>query len=507
MVTEADNRQDQQELGNVILDTIPEDTSVAARNPQRIVNLSSASAVASSDSSRNALTKSVTAGSVGGVLYGGDDEQPPDAPAQSPSSKLCNRRVISFSLVVVLLLAGVATGIYFIVIGNSSRNGSENSVTDPTNAPTTSFPLFDDIFNDLTASPTFSPQRLQTIDDMMKEVSSAESLEDLNSPQGTCRNWLIYEDSVDLSADGSNDTDKDHIQQRYILCVFYETTNGADWTGFFLTSDNHECSWEGISCDNNGKVARVDLPDTNLQGPLPSELEYLHHLQLLRLHGNSITGTVPTGLLSLSKLIWLDLSENSFTGYLGGENSSPLEILYLHDNEFKGSLPYFPKVERLRIQENEFDNFEKSYATSPVLESLIAYKNNFRGSLPSEWSTPMLTQIDMGSNQWQGGIPVSLWQSSNLEMLLLNNCELAGTLPSRTSTHLQHIWLHSNKLTGTIPITFGHGLANLSSLLLNDNPSLQGNLTQCGQWPKRERVEGDCNLASMECRCCTKCYG
>jgi Leucine-rich repeat (LRR) protein len=511
MVKEADQQREQQELGEVFLDTIPEDTSVAAKKPRRVVNLSSASAVASSNSSRNNADAKSEAGlsDTPADVFGGLElpSYTPEDAFPSSTGKVCNRRVLLFSLVIALLLMGIATGIYFIIGGAAS---SESELQSPTLSP--AYPSFDnfELKDDITSSPSFSPQSQGAMEDIMKEISSLEALENPESPQGICRAWLLFSDPIEFSLNNdADDVTEDRIKQRYILCLLYETTNGAQWTGFFLTLGLHECSWEGIACDTNGKVAVVDLQETNLQGTLPSELVHLQYLQLLRLRGNGLTGSLPDELFDLSKLVWLDVSENYLTGSLSADTSynSPLESLYLYDNDFTGWLPYFANLEQLWIQQNRFSSLDRSYATSNELKSLIGYNNDFQGTLPRFWSTPVLTKVDLGSNQWQGTIPLSLWTSPNLEALLLNNCQLAGALPSMMSKSLQYIWLQSNRLTGTIPFEFGNELINLSSLQLYDNPSLQGNLAQCNKWKEAESIEADCNLPLVECTCCSKCHG
>jgi hypothetical protein len=519
-----------EELGEDFLDPIPEDTSVYAKSPQRIRNLSSAPVVASSNS--------VSIKSDTGVLFGGDEEQPPSQNQQQRQRresttlfKACNRRLLQFSLFVVVLLIGIGIGIYFIVTAVTSNHDTSNTLATLSPVPTTSpsYPSFDDYIPingggiEPSSAPTYTSLQIQIIDEILLQISrsSSSSMEDADlyntdTPHGSCRFWITQTDEIDLELSTTSTTSEERIQQRYILCLLYMQLNGGGWNldvdATFVNAVMHECLWDGITCDNDNFVAVIDLAENNLIGSLPNELEKLQKLELLRLSGNAITGTIPNKLCDLPLLVWLDLSSNQLTGSIAASSSpsSPLGILYLQSNQLQGSVPYFHKLEKLWIHENRLSILDESYATSSSLRSFIAYDNKFKGLFPQTWNVPKLQALDLGLNEWEGSIPMSLWQNApKLELLLLNENQLEGTLPASTaSVYLQTVWLHSNQLTGTIPESFGQNWGNLTSLLLQDN-LLRGNITQkqCLQWEDFEKIEADCNLPSLTCACCTDCYG
>jgi hypothetical protein len=516
----------EEELAEDFLDPIPEDISVNAKSPQRIRNLSSAPVVPSSNSVE---IKSDT-----GALLGGDEEQSPSQNQQQRQKrenvtlfKACNRRLLQFSLLVVVLLIGIGIGIYFIVTAVKSDHDTSNTLATPSTDPTTSpsYPSYDDFFIDgiePSSAPTYSSLQIQIIDDILLQLSRSSSssssvedfdLYDTDTPHGSCRFWLTQTDEMDLELSTTSTASEERIQQRYILCLLYEQLNGGGWDldASFRDSSMHECLWDGITCDNVNHVAVIDLAEKNLIGSLPNELGNLQKLELLRLSGNAITGTIPNKLCDLPLLVWLDLSSNQLTGSIAASSpSSPLGILYLHSNQLQGSVPYFDKLEKLWIQENRLSILDGSYTTSTSLRSFFAYDNKFEGLFPQTWNVPNLQALDLGLNEWEGSIPMSLWQNApNLELLLLNENQLEGTLPASTATiYLQTVWLHSNQLSGTIPESFGQNWANLTSLLLQDN-LLRGSITQsqCSRWEDYETIEADCNLQSLSCACCTDCYG
>ncbi|PKI73287.1 hypothetical protein CRG98_006225 [Punica granatum] len=74
------------------------------------------------------------------------------------------------------------------------------------------------------------------------------------------------------------------------------------------------CTWFHITCDQNNRVTRVDLGNSNLSGHLVPELGKLERLQYLELYKNNIEGTIPSELSKLKSLISLDLYSNNITG-------------------------------------------------------------------------------------------------------------------------------------------------------------------------------------------------
>ena len=90
------------------------------------------------------------------------------------------------------------------------------------------------------------------------------------------------------------------------LVAFYEATNGDEWFDHtdWLSSTYSPCIWSGVVC-GEGKprhVVSISLPRNNVTGQLPTALQDLTYLQRLDLEGNVLTGTIPMGLGSLSRV-------------------------------------------------------------------------------------------------------------------------------------------------------------------------------------------------------------
>ncbi|KAL0558678.1 hypothetical protein IC582_003257 [Cucumis melo] len=101
------------------------------------------------------------------------------------------------------------------------------------------------------------------------------------------------------------------------------------------------CTWFHITCNQDNRVTRVDLGNSNLSGHLVPELGRLEHLQYLELYKNNIHGTIPNELGNLKSLISLDLYNNNITGRIPvslGKLKS-LVFLRLNDNRLNGPIP------------------------------------------------------------------------------------------------------------------------------------------------------------------------
>ncbi|MBA0851497.1 hypothetical protein Goshw_020854, partial [Gossypium schwendimanii] len=101
------------------------------------------------------------------------------------------------------------------------------------------------------------------------------------------------------------------------------------------------CTWFHITCNQDNRVTRVDLGNSNLSGHLVPELGKLEHLQYLELYKNNIQGTIPTELGNLKSLISLDLYNNNISGTIPPSlvKLKSLVFLRLNDNRLTGPIP------------------------------------------------------------------------------------------------------------------------------------------------------------------------
>ncbi|ESR59627.1 hypothetical protein CICLE_v10016555mg [Citrus x clementina] len=101
------------------------------------------------------------------------------------------------------------------------------------------------------------------------------------------------------------------------------------------------CTWFHITCNQDNRVTRLDLGNSNLSGRLVPELGKLEHLQYLELYKNNIQGTIPVELGNLKSLISLDLYNNNVSGKIPPSLAKlkSLVFLRLNDNRLTGQIP------------------------------------------------------------------------------------------------------------------------------------------------------------------------
>ncbi|KAL5737629.1 hypothetical protein ACOSP7_030390 [Xanthoceras sorbifolium] len=204
--------------------------------------------------------------------------------------------------------------------------------------------------------------------------------------------------------------------------------------------------------------------------------------------GNSL---MPSWVFGLSRLVFLDLSVNSFEGPIvdGLQNLTSLRHLDLSSNYFSSSIP------------NWLLRFNR-------LEYLSMYNNDLQGSISSAIGnlTSIIT-LDLSYSRLEGRIPTSFGRlcnlrsismssvnlnlnisdvldiflgcvSARLELLDLSNCQLRGNLTNQLGRfkNLKTLDLHNNSICGSIPSCLGK-LSSLRRLDLSKN-KLNGTLSE-----------------------------
>jgi len=99
--------------------------------------------------------------------------------------------------------------------------------------------------------------------------------------------------------------------------------------------------WDGVSCDNAGRVSRISLSEGVVTGRLPEQLSGLDELTTLDLVDTWLTGSLPEQWSVLTGLDLLDLSSNQLNGSLPEEWSAltGLNEIFISSNQLTGSLP------------------------------------------------------------------------------------------------------------------------------------------------------------------------
>lgn len=183
------------------------------------------------------------------------------------------------------------------------------------------------------------------------------------------------------------------------LLALYNATDGDNWTdntGWVdgaAGTDCDVCDWVGITCDANGRVRRLELPDNNLVGILPPEIAQLSEVEFLRFNNNDFEGSSVPDLTGLGSLIRLRLHRTNLAGPLPALGNMPdLTDLSLYDNAFTGEIPTdynpssLPALIRLYVDRNQLSGMLPANVTDfTELEEFNAHTNNFSGCYPTSY--------------------------------------------------------------------------------------------------------------------------
>lgn len=107
------------------------------------------------------------------------------------------------------------------------------------------------------------------------------------------------------------------LDENDILQILWSVTNGPNWskTNNWNYDGIRKCSFTGVSCDDEGNVVSLVLPNFNLHGKIPKELSGLKQLKVLNLSDSLLSGHIPSDL-RLAPLEKLDLSGNLLSGVI-----------------------------------------------------------------------------------------------------------------------------------------------------------------------------------------------
>ncbi|PIA50030.1 hypothetical protein AQUCO_01300633v1 [Aquilegia coerulea] len=186
----------------------------------------------------------------------------------------------------------------------------------------------------------------------------------------------------------------------------------------FLTSwtnDGNPCSgsFEGVACNEHGKVANISLQGKGLSGKVPAAVAGLKCLSGLYLHYNYLTGEIPKEISNLTELTDLYLNVNNLSGSIPPEigNMASLQVLQLCYNQLTGSIP------------TQLGSLQK-------LTVLALQCNVLTGAIPASLGNlGNLGRLDLSFNRLFGSIPVKLADVPRLEVLDVRNNTLSGNVP------------------------------------------------------------------------------
>ncbi|CAO2814644.1 unnamed protein product [Amaranthus hypochondriacus] len=217
------------------------------------------------------------------------------------------------------------------------------------------------------------------------------------------------------------------------------------------------CNWVGISCDNQGRVINITLPQLQLHGTLETlNFSSFPYLICLDINWNFFRGPIPPTIGLLSKLKYLDLSTNRLntTLPLSLSNLTLLEHLDLSRNYIRGQIhpSLFP------------DPITNTNLGLISLKTIIFQETYLEGRIPSTIGNCVnLSFIALDNSSYTGHIPDSIGNLSRLVTLVLDQNYLTGHIPPSIGRlqNLIDLRLFDNQLSGHVPQQIG----NLSSMI------------------------------------------
>ncbi|KAH1211703.1 Receptor-like protein 6 [Glycine max] len=293
-------------------------------------------------------------------------------------------------------------------------------------------------------------------------------------------------------------------------------TDCCEWDGVTCDTISGHVIGLDLSCSNlqgqlhpNSTIfslrhlQQLDLAFNDFSGSsLSSAIGDLVNLMHLNLSYSQISGDIPSTISHLSKLRSLHLGDyqsmmrvDPYTWTKLIQNATNLRELNLDGVDMSSigdsSLSLLTNLSSSLISLSLGDtklqgNLSSDILSLPNLQQLyLSFNKDLRGELPkSNWSTP-LRYLDLADTAFSGNIPDSIAHLKSLNILDMNNCNFDGLIPSSlfNLTQLLLLDLSNNKVSGNIPDSIGH-LKSLKMLVLrNCNfdgliPSSLFNLTQ-----------------------------
>ncbi|KAH9764144.1 Receptor-like protein 15 [Citrus sinensis] len=283
-------------------------------------------------------------------------------------------------------------------------------------------------------------------------------------------------------------------------------SNCSHLEGLYMSDNNlygNIPAWLG----NLSSLYDIMMASNHLQGPIPLEFCQLNYLQILDLSENNISGSLPScsshssitqvhlsknmlygplrygTFFNRSSIVTLDLSYNSFSGYIPYwiERLTYLRYLILANNNLEGEVPIqLCRLKQLRLIDLSNNNIfgqipgcldnTSLHNNGDNDDSLVpAFNHNVRSTYSAGSSTMEKEESIMFTTKEISfsykGKPLNKMYGVDL------SCnKLTGEIPPQISklTRIRALNLSHNNLTGVIPVTFSN-LNQVESLDISYN--------------------------------------
>eukprot|EP00980_Cylindrotheca_fusiformis_P011479 scaffold2663_cov73-Cylindrotheca_fusiformis.AAC.1 len=276
----------------------------------------------------------------------------------SQQSEAASRKKKVYGLIALVLAVIVIAAITAGVLVSKNNDDDEHTTSEFSSDKTTNTTAAPSVASTTSSSsssiPTIAPSSSPTTEELSSDIESLASIvlpgvnisEDLNrtTPQYHALEWLVKDDPRNLTTVVVDDNSTDEeLLERFSLTTFYYATGGENWclSSEWLNASSH-CDWEGITCDENGRVVHVFFGSKDvLVGTLPPEIGNLRKVRGLDFDLNSLEGSIPTEIGLLTSLTELRLWQNDMGGTLPTELGNLIDMLVMDIsfNELEGTIP------------------------------------------------------------------------------------------------------------------------------------------------------------------------
>ncbi|KAH6761154.1 hypothetical protein C2S51_018103 [Perilla frutescens var. frutescens] len=251
------------------------------------------------------------------------------------------------------------------------------------------------------------------------------------------------------------------------------------------------------SIGNLSKLEAFDISENSFYGTVVPEMGQLSSLRILNLRANNLSGEVPQAIFNLSMLEFLSLRENNLSGILPfsiDKGLPNIRQIFLGNiqrrfdllaNQFHGKIPSsisnLSKLVTLDLSDNSFTHVPLTLGSLHQLQMLNLEANQLvtdlsnpeQDFLSSLASCKSLKFLQISFNLIAGVLPKSLGSSNlseSLETFEAFSCKILSPIPNEIGnlSSLLGLNLGYNHFTGTIPSTLGR-LRSLRNLEIHGN--------------------------------------
>lgn len=295
-----------------------------------------------------------------------------------------------FVFLIMLLIIPALVASYFFLF-DPRKNKETPALPLPTSSPTQGPTMME------TPNPTLAPTEAATTPNPTKSPSMTPTAPPTNSFEGPIRAFLL-DNKIDISSLNENDPvvkavmwlvdealfakelafpfNEKYLQRFGILVLYYSifaessagddgatktpNINGEEDAVVDIQSEylrnprlgdislpnwgmrtQDECFWRGMTCNDNGMLVEIKLPNRECAGTLPKELGIFSDLKVIDLSRNKLQGSIPEELYDNLKLEGMFLYKNQLSGTISSKIGELWNLTHFHlsHNQISGSIP------------------------------------------------------------------------------------------------------------------------------------------------------------------------